>query len=500
MYVVRLDIKQTEYFDTLTDKRFALINKCHNVMVKHCKHLLNKLKYDKQYQSLLDTYHKAEAGSKEAKAIGKRMNDYRTSIGLSKSGLESYIKVWQKHHSDHISSHQAQKEAEHVMSGVDKVIFGNGKELHFRKLPQTTTLCSKSPTNGVAFDRENMTFRWLKDIFSLEPIDKNNLYMIQALYPDGAKPLPISYCEIKRMMFPNGWHYYLQVYVKGTAPQKHTIGIGRAGIDPGTSTMAVSAEHKAILRELAPKTNDYTKHLKHTLKAMDESRRNSNPGNYDSKGRTIKGHKVWRKSNRYKELERKYQSLCRQKALYIKQSHCILANEVLEQANNVIVEHMDYRALQRRSKNTERRDKATVIKNRKGKQQPVHKYKRKKRFGKSLGSRAPSKFLTILKQKLDAVGGRYNEVNTRAFKASQYDHSDGTYTKITLSTRFKVVGGIKVQRDLYSAFLIQHSNDNLDSPDRQACIIDFGAFVELQNNEIQYLKASGQTRPECFGF
>ena len=500
MYIVRLDIKQTEYFDTLADKRFTLINKCHNVMVKYSRHLLNKLKYDGQYQSLLDIYHKAAAGSKEAKAIGKQMNDYRASIGLSKSGLESYVKVWQKQHSNHISSHQAQKEAERVMAGVDKVIFGNGKELHFRKLSQTTTLCSKSPKNGVSFDRENMTFKWMEDTFQLKPIDKNNLYMIQALYPDGTEPLQVSYCELKRMMFPNGWHYYLQIYVKDTAPQKHTIGIGKAGIDPGTSTMAVSAEHKAILRELAPKTNDYAEHLKHTLKAMDKSRRDSNPDNYDPEGRVIKGSKVCHKSKRYKELERKYQSLCRQKALYVRQSHCVLANEVLEQADNIIVEHMDYRGLQRRSGNTERQDKATVIKNRKGKQQAVHKYKRKKRFGRSLGSRAPSEFLTILKQKLDTAGGQYNEVNTKTFKASQYDHSDNTYTKVTLNTRFKVVGGIKVQRDLYSAFLIQHSNSNLDSPDRQACIIDFETFVDLQNKEIQRLKASGQSRPECFGF
>lgn len=469
-------------------------------MVKRSIHLLNRLKHDKQYQSLLDAYHKADAGSKEAKAIGKQMNTYRESIGLSKSGLEAYIKVWQKQHSDHISSHQAQKEAQRVMSGVDKVIFGNGRQLHFRKLSQTTTLCSKSPNNGTAFERESMSFRWLKDTFFLEPLEKDNLYIIQALYPNGTEPLPISYCEIKRMMFPNGWHYYLNIYIKGTAPQKHAIGTGKAGIDPGTSTMAISTERKAILRELAPQTNSYTKRLKNTLKAMDKSRRDSNPDNYDSDGKPIKGRKVWRKSKRYKMLQRKYQSLYRQKALYIRQSHCILANEVLEQADNIIVEHMDYRGLQHRTKDTERQDKTSVIKNSRGKHQTIHKYKRKKRFGKSLGSRAPSEFLTILKQKLNAAGGQYNEVNTKTFKASQYNHANDTYTKVSLSTRFKTIDGVEVQRDLYSAFLIQHSNSNLDAPDRRACIIDFQAFVDFQNKEIQYLKASGQSMPECFGF
>ena len=500
MYVIRLKIKQDEYFNALADKRFALINKCHNVLVKHSIHLLNRLTHDKQYQALLDSYHNAESGSEEAKIIGKQMNEYRASVGLSKTGLESYIRIWQKQHADHVSSHQAQKEVERVMSGVDRVIFGDGKQLHFRQLFRTTTLCGKSPTNGIAFDRETMTFKWIKDTFSLKPSDKNDLYMIHALYPNGTDPLPVSYCEIKRMMFPNGWHYYLNIYVKGTAPQKHAVGIGRAGIDPGTSTMAIAAEHKVMLRELAPKTDMYTKRMKRILKAMDRSRRDSNPDNYDQDGRPIKGRKVWRKSKRYKELERQYRSLCRRKALYIRQSHCILANEIIEQANDIIVEHMDYRGLQRRAKKTERKEEASTVKDAKGKQKTVHKYKRKKRFGRSLGNRAPSEFLTILKQKLDAAGGMYREIDTKAFKASQYNHTDGTYKKEPLNKRIKTVGDVQVQRDLYSAFLIRHSNDSLDAPDRQACIMDFKRFVELQDKEIQFLKASGQSKPECFGF
>ncbi|MCF0229838.1 MAG: hypothetical protein HUJ76_09145 [Parasporobacterium sp.] len=500
MYVIRLKIKQTEYFNGLCEKRFALINRCHNILVRRSMHLLNRLKHDRQYQQLLDTYHSLDPGSKEARETGRQMNEYRKALGLSKSGLESYIKVWQKRYSGHISSHQAQKEAERVMAGVEKVLFGNGKELHFRKLSQATTLCSKSPSNGVSFDRKNMTFRWMKDTFSLKPVDKDDIYMINALYPDGNGPLPVSYCEIKRMMFPNGWHYYLNVYVKGTAPRKHMAGTGRAGIDPGTSTMAVYAEHKVMLRKLAPEAEKYTTLLKEVLRAMDKSRRASNPDNYDPEGRVIKGRRTWRRSARYRELERKFRSLCRRKALYIRQSHCILANEVLRNANEIIVEHMDYHSLQRKAKNTERQDRNSVIQDRKGRSKVIHKYKRKKRFGRSLGSRAPSEFLAILKQKAEASGGIYNEIDTKTFRASQYGHSEDTYTKTALNERFKTIGGIEVQRDLYSAFLIQHSNDRYDSPDRQACITDFAAFAVMHDKEIKHLKETGQSRPCCFGF
>lgn len=499
MYVIRLKIKQTEYFDALADKRFALINKCHNVLVKHCIHLLNRLEHDAAYKELLKGYRAADS-KKGSKEFADQMNEYRRAIGLSKSGLESYIKVWQSRYRDNISSHQAQKEAVRVMAGVDKVLFGNGETIHFRKLSKTTTICGKSPQNGLSFDRETMTFKWMKDIFALEPIDKDNEYLVQAFYPNGLDPLPLSYCEIKRMMFPNGWHYYLNLYVKGTAPQKHAIGVGTAGVDPGTSTMAVVADNTAMLRQLAAGSERYINRIKKIARAMDQSRRASNPQNYNPDGTVIKGRKKWQKTRQYRILERKQTSLYRQKALYTRQSHCILANEVLENANIVIVEHMDYRALQRRSKKTERQDEPSLIKDNKGKDRAVYKYKKKKRFGRSLGSRAPSLFLTILRQKVEAAGGEYLEVDTSSFKASQYDHAADTYTKVDLSQRFKIIDGIKVQRDLYSAFLLKHSNTTLDSADREACIYDFKNFVKLQNEEIAKIKAFGQSLPECFGF
>ena len=500
MYVVTLKIKQDEYFNHIADKRFRLINKCHNVLVKHAVALLNVLKYDKEYQSLLSTYRSLESGSKETKAVARQMNQLREELGLSKSGFESYIKKWQRRHSVNISSHQAQKEAYRVYTGAENILFGNGKQLHFRKLSQTSTICGKSPTNGISFDRDSMTFKWMKSVFELEPVDEKNLYMIQALYPLGLEALPISYCEVKRLMFQSGWRYYLHLYIKGTAPVKHAVGLGKAGIDPGTSTMAVAAEHTVMLRELAPQTNRYANQIKKTLRAMDVSRRASNPENYDSEGRVMKRSRTWKKSKRYQSLERKLKMLYRKKAAYVRQSHCILANEVIEQADTVIAEHMNYKALQRRAKETSRQEKPSTITNRKGEDIVVYKLKRKKRFGKSLGSRAPAEFLSILKQKLESVNGLYLETDTNKFEASQYDHTVDKYTKPKLSDRFKTIDGVTVQRDLYSAFLIQHSNHTLDAPDKEACMRDFETFVAMHDKEIQFLKASGQSMPACFGF
>ena len=54
-------------------------------------------------------------------------------------------------------------------------------------------------------------------------------------------------------------------------------------------------------------------------------------------------------------------------------------------------------------------------------------------------------------------GKKLNQVNTQTFKASQYNHFTDEYIKKELSNRWNNFDGIKVQRDLYSAFLLKNS-------------------------------------------
>ena len=76
----------------------------------------------------------------------------------------------------------------------------------------------------------------------------------------------------------------------------------------------------------------------------------------------------------------------------------------------------------------------------------------------------------------EAVGGGYAEVDTKEFKASQYNHVTGNYEKISLSQREKQIGGRIIQRDLYSAFLIHNADPELKHPDIEKCKYEFGAF------------------------
>ena len=161
---------------------------------------------------------------------------------------------------------------------------------------------------------------------------------------------------------------------------------------------------------------------------------------------------------------------------------------------------MNFKALQRRAKETKRQEQVSEVKKKDGSVVQVQKFKKKKRFGKSLNRRAPSLFLSELKRKVMAMGGSYEEVKTETFKASQYNHSTGECKKVSLATRMKVIDGQEVQRDLYSAFLIRNADLSLEYPDRERCMYEFEHFVEMQRELIESMKRSGISMKQCFGF
>lgn len=57
------------------------------------------------------------------------------------------------------------------------------------------------------------------------------------------------------------------------------------------------------------------------------------------------------------------------------------------------------------------------------------------------------------------------EINTYKAKASQFNHFDGTYHKKLLSQRWNDFDGVKIQRDMYSAYLIMNIATDLETFD-----------------------------------
>lgn len=120
------------------------------------------------------------------------------------------------------------------------------------------------------------------------------------------------------------------------------------------------------------------------------------------------------------------------------------------------------------------------------------KNKNHKRFGKSIRYRSSGYFYEQAIRKFKATGGQVHVVDN-TYKASQYDHTSDKYIKKKLSDRmFRLADGTKVQRDLYSSFLL-YCCDTSDPKnlkiDKQRCRQEFAAQLKKERNVIGNIKS-----------
>ena len=154
---------------------------------------------------------------------------------------------------------------------------------------------------------------------------------------------------------------------------------------------------------------------------------------------------------------------------------------------------MDYKALAKRSKKeATRQSKISSVKKRNGKTVQVRKFKRKKRFGTSVQRRAPGLFRELLKRKATRYGIPIIEVDIKKYRASQYNHETDSYKKPGLSDRTKKVNGRRVQRDLYSGFLLKNFKDQKHA-DRESCRKEFRKFLKHQGAAVAHMIQQGDT-------
>ena len=386
----------------------------------------------------------------------------------------------QHHFKTNIDSTVAQKIATRLWTAYSDLFFDDGKFIHFKKYGTFNSIEGKSNLTGIHFFKDKQLVKWNK--LELPVIIKGTDYELEALEND------ISYCRIIRRYIRGKDKYYIQIVFKGIPPIKHKLGKGDVGIDIGTSTIAYVSENKVYLDELANKVQNIENEIAKLQRKQNRSRRTTNPSNFKADGTINKidnKELVWIKSNHYIKNQKLLRELFRKQSAVRKLQHECLANEILEQGDNIYVEKMDFKGLQKRSKKTS--------KNKKGR------FNRKKRFGKSIANRAPAILLTIIDRKLKYHNKELIKIHTIKAKASQYNHIDNTYKKKSLGTRWNDFGDLKIQRDLYSAFLIMNINDDLETFDLNKCNDRFNDFVVKHNIKIDRLKNSDIKRVKSLG-
>jgi hypothetical protein len=378
-----------------------------------------------------------------------------------------------------IDSFTSQKIATRAYKAFEKVMFKQGKRVHFKKFGEMYSVEGKSNSTGIRYKDGNVLW---KGLVLRTIVKKNDAYAHLALKDK------VKFVRIKREWIKNKYVYYAQLVFEGVPPKKYNSeGIKedipdqkRVGIDIGTSTVAICSETDVILTELAPNVVQLDKKIKVIQRALDRSKRATNPLKYKGDGTINKNNKdKWLYSKRYMKKRAELKEMQRLNRVKRKQDHEILSNTIISLGGDIFVETMSFKGLQRRVKETTFNDKGKINK--------------KKRFGRTISNRAPSMLLEILERKLKYIGKSLNKVNTAIIKASQYNHLTNSYEKKRLNERWNDFGICIIQRDLYSAFLLMNCKDNLEEIDRDKCNQSFEHFKSMHDLEIKRLKLKEKT-------
>lgn len=498
MYVLNLKLNTNYNHNKYLSKIFYFKFQIKNKLVNYCNHKLESLFKDTRYKELIKEYvkYKNTKRNKKFTKICKELKELRYKFKLDKQSLNEFLRIQNERYKNYITSQEMQCIRDDTLTGISNVIYGKGELLRHKTLYQVKSLSASSDTNGIKIDFKRMIMQQGTNKHNVKipiKIKSNDYHKQECLLEDESQ---FKYARLTRKQFNTKYHYYIQLILDSIPPNKLKIQDGISGIDIGTQTIAVVNDEECILKELAENTDKYNNKIKTLQRKIEQSRRITNPNNYNEDGTVKKNCNKFIKSKNYIKLQRKLRTQYRKKHEYTRQEHNILANRIIENSKQgIVIEPMNYKALQTKSKQeTQRTDKVKLIKNKK-----VKLCKKKKRYGKSLNNKSPSMFLQILKYKCEWNRIPYIEIDRYKYKASQYNHITDTYEKKKLNERWNNINGMKIQRDLYSAFLIRNTDSTLTKPDRDLCNQDFNNFKIRHDKEIERIKNSNCKKISSFG-
>lgn len=407
---------------------------------------------------------------------------------------------------------------EMVWQSIEALLFRNAERPYFYRKGGLVTFQGKQANKSIILKHDSlknsfyisymkMAFPLIvkeRDLYVPEALDNIAYYMLHGAeidrgnmqrYEQGLDLHPTYRPlnnRIVRKQIRGKTRYYVQIALEGApvprrkkdGSMRHVYGVGRIGGDVGTQSLATVSKDQATLINLAERSPISFAH-EHKIyllqRYLDRSKRATNPENFNENGTVKKGRKAWKYSKRYRVAKTKIKELHRKAAASRQYAINEEVNYLRSLGNELIIESMDIKALQKKAKEVSTNPK-------------TGKFNRRKRYGKSIGKRCPGYLIQQAKYRFKSSGGIVREVNTWTFKASQYDHILDDTDKKQLSMRWHTLpNGTKIQRDIYSAFLLYCAMNDLQKPDKEQCDEFFGQFLVMHDRCVGEIAASGRT-------
>ena len=459
VYTLKLDIDLTHHKQL--EKRFQMASDIYQKTLREILKRVRKQKKDPMYKRA----YRLPKGA-ERNEILKELDikyDLRGSFTFSKFANDYRNK---RNYARYIPSDVAGKIGIRAWEAYSRVKFAKGAKRINLNQP-LLSFEAKSDTGIII--RNGLLKMGTKGAQFECPVIYNNDEFEQQVFQ-----LQFKFNRIVRKHQHGQWEYYVQMVFDGQHPSHHEPDLHTTvGIDIGTSTVALSSYFQTELRELAANVSDESQRLARLQRKLDRQMRANNPHRYNDDGTIKRGRGRWVYSKEALATKEEIAEVQRIQATQRKIDHQTLANEIVQMGDRFVVEQMSFKGLQARAKETEISE-------------TTGRFKRKGRFGKSILNHAPAMLVEMIRYKAEFQGKSFIKANTRKVKASQLDHISGQYKKYSLSTRAKTIGDELVQRDLYSAFILQHVMDDGETVDLIACDDDFDTFVRNQEQTMMY--------------
>ncbi|MGL4879852.1 MAG: RNA-guided endonuclease TnpB family protein, partial [Waterburya sp.] len=383
-----------------------------------------------------DAYIRAKKFPKE-KAKTAAFKEARSAYRYSEYELHSFATFTSKKSkwiAENIDSNTQQKLATRAFNASEKVLLGRAKKVRFKVPSRFRSLEGKTNKQGIRFKNGQLVWGSLKItpiIDWLNPVIKHGL------------DSKIKYVRILWRELKGKRRWYVQLINEGLPYQKpqNYVSNGLIGLDLNISNIAFVGNNMAGLLPFALDVPTYQKEIKRLQRQMERSRRNNNPSNYypdfkakkgrkvvTKKGKSIKGKHKWNNSQTYLKTTAKKQELERKKTAYAKSQNRQIVNEILRHGKHLKTENVSVKGWQ-------------------------------KRYGKAIGAKSPGFVQSELRRKAENAGGVFQKFSTRKTALSQ-THLNGERIKKSLSQRVHYdLTGVIMHRDLFSAFLARHIND-----------------------------------------
>ena len=500
-FIMELPLTVEKFQYNELDKRFELMRRIYNTAQ-------NKLKRQYEYLSSFKAY--KDCKTKKEKGDFLESHPFSFKGILNKKGeplkitfreydLKSYLSQFTKEKVDSqytysdfgINSHMLMHMGMAIWSSWKKVLYDpKAQEVSFKKYGELQSIgvdWKQKKQYGMFLDlgkgiiklningRQKSQARYLTMKIKFGHKERQVWYEGDALKAgeDSIKALTIVRRKIR-----DKYNYFLQMTIRNNKPQKgRTLGTGRVAIDLGTCKVAVVTKDSVRLIPLAPSISSYSKELRVIQRQMERSRRANNPKKYHKDGTVKKDNRdKWVTSKEYIRLRDIKAELERKQAAVRKQDHIALANELLSLGNEFVIEDNDVQEWAKRKKEEKKREKDGKNLSKAG-------------LGKQIGNHSPATFVTILKNKVESLGGSFTEVDTDN-GATDYDFINNEFTRHELEERYITLSdGKRHQRDTLAAFNLYHIDTTQNRVyDRLAMQRHYAWFCEKETEAVKKYK------------